>query len=121
MRRHPLGWPVVETRDIRDLVHFGEDDARRRTLLESMRLWSEVVCLQGNQRLGPMVDPDSDAFVAVLAGEVATQVGKDRRRMKQWESALVPATLELTLANASEEPAVVLIVAAPPPASAEIA
>jgi quercetin dioxygenase-like cupin family protein len=109
----------VETRDIRDLVHFVEDAPRRRTLLESMRLWSEVVCLQGNQRLGPMADPASDAIVAVLAGEVATQVGRDRKRMKQWESVLVPAASELTLANASEEPSVVLIVAAPPPASAD--
>jgi hypothetical protein len=32
---------------------------------------------------------------------------------------LVPAALELTLANASEEPSVVLIVAAPPPAPAD--
>jgi glyoxylate utilization-related uncharacterized protein len=68
-----------------------------------------------------MADPGSDAIVAILAGEVATQVGKDRKRMRQWESVLVPAASELTLANASEEPSVVLIVAAPPPASAEIA
>jgi glyoxylate utilization-related uncharacterized protein len=111
----------VETRDIRELVHFGDDAPRRGTLFESTRLWSEVVCLQGNQRLGPMTDPGSDAIVAVLAGEVAAQVGRDRSRLKQWESVLVPATLELTLANASEEPSVVLIVLAPPPASAEIA
>jgi hypothetical protein len=111
----------VEAKDIRELVHFGEDAPSRRTLFESGRLWSEVVCLQGNQRLGPMADPASDAVVAVVAGEVATQVGRDRKRMKQWESALVPATVELSLANASEEPSVVLIVAAPPPASTEIA
>lgn len=111
----------METRDIRDLVHFGEDAPRRKKLFESMRVWSEVVCLQGNQRLGPMTDPATDAIVTVLTGEVATQIGKDRKRMKQWESVLVPATSELTLANASEEPSVVLIVAAPPPASAEIA
>jgi quercetin dioxygenase-like cupin family protein len=111
----------VETRDIRELVHFGEDAPRRRTLFESTRLWSEVVCLQGNQRLGPMADPASDAIVTVLAGQVAAQVGKDRKRMKQCASILVPAAMELSLANASEEPSVVLIVAAPPPASAEIA
>lgn len=110
----------METRDIRELVHFGEDAPRRRTLFESTRLWSAVVCLQGNQRLGPMADPASDAIVTVLAGQVAAQVGKDRRRMKQWASVLVPAAMELSLANASEEPSVVLIVAAPPPASTEI-
>ncbi len=36
--------------------------------------------------------------------------------MRQWESALVPAGEELTLRNASEEPSVVLLVLAPPPA-----
>ncbi len=111
----------METRDIRELVHFGEDAPRRRTLFESTRLWSEVLCLQANQRLGPMADPASDAIVTVLAGQVAAQVGKDRKRMKQWASVLVPAATELSLANASEEPSVVLIVAAPPPASAAIA
>jgi hypothetical protein len=35
--------------------------------------------------------------------------------MKQWESLLVPAGTELTLKNASEDPAVVLMIAAPPP------
>ena len=111
----------METRDIRELVHFGEDAPRRRTLFESTRLWSEVVCLQGNQRLGPMADPASDAIVTVFAGQVAAQVGKERKRMKQWASVLVPAAMELFLANASEEPSVVLIVAGPPPASTEIA
>ena len=111
----------METRDIRELVDFGEDAPRRRTLFESTRLWSEVVCLQGNQRLGPMADPASDAIVTVLAGQVAAQVGKERKRMKQWASVLVPAAMELFLANASEEPSVVLIVAGPPPASTEIA
>ena len=111
----------METRDIRELVDFGEDAPRRRTLFESTRLWSEVVCLQGNQRLGPMADPASDAIVTVLAGQVAAQVGKERKRMKQWASVLVPAAMELFLANASEEPSVVLIVAGPPPASTDIA
>ncbi len=51
----------------------------------------------------------------ILAGEVSTQVGKGRGRMKQWESVLVPAGSDLTLRNASDEPAVVLLVTAPPP------
>jgi hypothetical protein len=38
--------------------------------------------------------------------------------MKQWDSLLVPAGSELTLKNASPDPAVVLLVAAPPPTPA---
>jgi hypothetical protein len=37
--------------------------------------------------------------------------------MKQWEAVEVPAGLELTVRNASEEPSVVLLVVAPPPAT----
>ena len=48
--------------------------------------------------------------------KIAAQIGKARARMQQWESALVPAGEELTLRNASEEPSVVLLVLAPPPA-----
>ena len=105
----------MKPRDIRDLVHFSDDEPRHETLFESEHLWSEVICLQGAQGLGPMADDASDAVLCVLSGEVATQVGKSRARMKQWESMLVPAGSELTVKNASEDPAVVLMIAAPPP------
>jgi mannose-6-phosphate isomerase-like protein (cupin superfamily) len=105
----------VKTLDIRDLVHFSDDEPRRKTLIEGERLWSEIVCLQQAQGLGPIRDDESDGILVVLAGEVATQVGKGRARMKQWEAVEIPAGLELTIRNASEEPAVVLVVVAPPP------
>jgi quercetin dioxygenase-like cupin family protein len=106
----------MKPRDIRDLVHFSEDEPRHETLFESEHLWSEVICLQGAQGLGPMSDPTSDAVLTVISGEVSTQVGKSRARMQQWDALLVPAGAELTLKNASGDPAVLLIVAAPPPA-----
>ena len=105
----------MKTLDIRDLVHFSDDEPRRQTLVEGERLWSEIVCLQAAQGVGPIRDDESDGIVVVLAGEVATQVGKGRARMKQWEAVDVPAGMELTIRNASEEPAVVLVVVAPPP------
>ena len=105
----------MKPRDIRDLVHFSDDDPRHETLFESEHLWSEVICLQGAQGLGPMSDPASDAILLVISGEVSAQVGKSRSRMKQWDAMPVLAGEELTLKNASEDPAVVLVVAAPPP------
>jgi mannose-6-phosphate isomerase-like protein (cupin superfamily) len=109
----------METRDIRDLVHFSDDEARHDTLFESEHLWSEVVCLQGAQGLGPLADATSDGLLAVLSGEIAVQIGKGRARMKQWESVLVPAGSQLTIRNASPDPTVLLLVTAPPPASAD--
>ena len=105
----------MKTLDIRDLVAFSDDEPRRRTLVDSERLWSEVICLQGSQGVGPLRDDGADGVVVVLAGEVATQVGKGRARMKQWEAVDVPAGLELTVRNASDEPSVVLLMVAPPP------
>jgi glyoxylate utilization-related uncharacterized protein len=113
--RAPLRWSFVKTLDIRDLVRFSDDEPRRSTVLDGERLWSEVVCLQGSQGLGPLRDETSDGLVVVLAGEVATQVGRSRARMKQWETVAIPAGEELTVRNASEEPSVVLLVVAPPP------
>jgi mannose-6-phosphate isomerase-like protein (cupin superfamily) len=101
--------------DIRDFVHFSEEGAQRRTLFETGQIWSEVICIQGAQGVGPMTDADSDAVVAVLAGEVSAQVGGGRVRIGQWESVLVPAGEQLTIRNASAEPAVLLLVLAPPP------
>ena len=106
----------MKTRKVTDLVHFEDDAARTEVLYETRQLFSQVVCVQGSQGIGPMSDANSDGIVVVLAGEIATQVGKARARMRQWESALVPAGEELTFRNASEEPSVVLLVLAPPPA-----
>ncbi len=106
----------MKTKDIRDLVWFSEDEARTDTLYESDQLWSQVVCLQKAQGIGPMTDAGADAIVTVLAGQVSAQSGKGRARMGQWESILIPAGTDLTLRNASDEPSVVLMVLAPPPA-----
>ena len=105
----------MKTRDVRDLVRFDEEDAHQETLYETDRLFGRVICLQEAQGVGPMGDATADAVCLVLAGEVSAQVGRGRSRMRQWESALVPAGSELTIRNASEEPAVVLLVTAPPP------
>ncbi len=105
----------VEARDLRDLVHFDEDGPHHATLFETDRLWSEVVCLDRNQSLGPISDRGSDAVVVVVTGRVVVQVGRSRKRREQWETALVPAASELSITNASPDPAVVLIVTAPPP------
>jgi glyoxylate utilization-related uncharacterized protein len=100
---------------MRDLVRFDDDAARTELLFETERLWSQMICLQGAQGIGPISDTGSDAIVSVLAGEIAVQVGKGRSRMHQWHSVLVPAGTELTIRNASDEPAVVQVIAAPPP------
>lgn len=114
-RRAPVRSAAVKPTDIRELVRFSDEEPRRSTLHESERMWSGVVCLQGPQGVGPLRDDASDGLVVVLAGTVATQVGKARARMGQWETVHVPAGEDLTIRNASDEPAVVLLVAAPPP------
>ncbi len=105
----------MEPRDLRDLVRFTEDGPHHEPLYEGDHLWSEVVCLDLNQGLGPIADPDSDAICLIVTGRVVVQVDRKRKRLEQWGTALVPAGSELTLTNATGEPAVVLLVAAPPP------
>jgi len=105
----------VDARDLRDLVRFDDDGPHHESLYESEHLWSEVVCLERNQALGTISDPDSDALVLVVSGRVVVQVERRRKRLEQWETALVPAGAQLTVTNATGDPAVVLVVAAPPP------
>lgn len=105
----------MKDRDLRDLVHFSEEGPRHASLYEADHLWSEIVCIQGAQGVGPISDLDSDAVCVVVAGRVAIQVDRDRKKVGQWHSVLVPAGSSLSVRNASPEPAVLLIVAAPPP------
>jgi hypothetical protein len=105
----------VDARDLRALVRFDEDGPHHENLFESDHLWSEVVCLDRNQSLGAIRDVDSDALVLVVTGRVVAQVNRGRKRLEQWETALVPAGSELTITNATEDPSVVLLVVAPPP------
>ena len=107
----------MQRRTVTDLVYFDEDHARTEVLHETNNLFSQVICLQEAQGVGPMSDPAADGLAVVLAGEVSAQVGKSRARLRQWESVLVPAGDQLTIRNASEEPSVVLLVLAPPPAA----
>jgi len=105
----------MKPRDVRDLVRFTEDEPARQTLFETERLWSQIVCIERNQTHGPISDVSADGLCLVLAGEVAVQIGRDRARMKQWDSIVIPAGDDLTVTNASVEPSVLLMVTAPPP------
>ena len=94
---------------------FSEDAPARHGLFATERVWSELICLERAQQLGPISDPASDSVFTVVAGEVVIQVDNGRKRLHQWGIALAPAHSIVTLTNASVDPAVVLVVAAPPP------
>jgi mannose-6-phosphate isomerase-like protein (cupin superfamily) len=105
----------VETRTLTRFVHFSPDGVRRETVFETEHLWTQILCFERNQRLGPVMDPASDAMFTVVAGEAVFLVDGDRKRLKQWGTVMVPSGAEVTLSNASVEPLVILLVAAPPP------
>jgi quercetin dioxygenase-like cupin family protein len=109
----------VKSANLTDLIDFSADGPRRTTFMESEHLWSEIVCLDKAQELGPMGDPKADGLFTVFAGEVVLFAGSRRKRMKQWDAVVAPAGTEVVLRNASSEPAVVLVVTAPPPAPAD--
>ncbi len=105
----------MKSENLRDFVHFSPEVVNRSTVFESGHLWSEVVCFDRNQGIGPVKDLDSDAVFTILAGEAVVQVNGRRSRLDQWGTVLVPAGAEVTLKNASVDPLVVFVVAAPPP------
>lgn len=107
----------MEEADLREFVEFEDGGVVRRTVFESERLWTQVLSLDVNARYGPVSDPGSDAVMTVVAGEAAVQVDRGRKRLKQWGSVLVPAGAQVMVSNASADPLVVLMVAAPPPVS----
>ena len=105
----------MENRSLKRYVHFSPDDAQRSTVFETERLWTEVLCLDRNQTVGPIADPASDAVFTIVAGEAVFIVDAQRKRLIQWNTVLVRAGSQVTVTNASPEPLVLLVVAAPPP------
>ena len=105
----------METADLTDFVRFSPDGPTRETIFESEHVWCQIICLDRNQSLGPIGDPRADGILTVIAGEAVIIVDRSRKRLKQWGAALVPAGAELVMTNASADPAVVLLVTAPPP------
>jgi mannose-6-phosphate isomerase-like protein (cupin superfamily) len=110
----------VLSRDLKDFVQFSPDGVRRETVFETGHLWTQILCFERNQHVGPMEDHDADGAFTVLAGEGVFIVDRKRRRLKQWETVLVPAGSSVTVTNASVDPLVLLLVTAPPPAARAI-
>jgi mannose-6-phosphate isomerase-like protein (cupin superfamily) len=100
----------VDTADLRDFVEFEEDGALSREVFRSDRLGARMISIDVNRAYGPAADPEAEAMLVILAGEAVFQVGRRRRRMKQWGSVLVPAGQEVVVTNASGDPLVVLLV-----------
>ena len=88
---------------------------RHEELFESEHLWSEVVCLDRNQALGTHRRPGLGCTRARRDGRVVVQQNLGRKRLEQWETTLVPAGSELTITNATGEPAGSCSSPAPPP------
>ena len=110
----------MESRDLKRMVHFTPDSIEREPVHETLRLWSELLCISGSQTMGPIRDHDSDAIFLIVAGEASFQIDGRRKRLKQWSTVLAPAGSEVVVANASVEPLVVLVTAAPPPVAREV-
>jgi len=106
----------VENRNLKRFVHFSPQEIQRETVFETPRVWTEVLCFDRNQTLGPITDEGSDAVFTIIAGEGVFIVDGRRKRLEQWGTVLVPSGAQVTVSNASAEPLVVLLIAAPPPA-----
>ncbi len=105
----------MDSRELTAFVHFSSAEVRRETVFESERLWCQVLSFERSQRIGPLGDARSDAMFTILAGEAVFQVNGRRKRLAQWGSILVPSGTRVTVTNASVDPLVLLLVAAPPP------
>lgn len=108
----------MERKDLTELVAFSETGAHHETVFRTQHLWSEIVCLDKNQTADPMTDPHADVMLTVVAGEAVVYLDRKFKRFKQWGATVAPAGTEVVIKNASSEPAVILIVAAPPPTDA---
>jgi mannose-6-phosphate isomerase-like protein (cupin superfamily) len=110
----------VEQQNLKRLVHFSADGVRRETVFETDRLWTQVLCFERNQTIGPITDPGSDGVFLIVAGEAVFLVDGKRRRLEQWGTVLVPAGAEVTVTNASVDPLVVFLMTAPPPVAESV-
>lgn len=110
----------MDQRNLKQFVRFSRDGVRRETVFESDRLWTQVLCFERNQSIGPVTDLESDGVFLIVAGEAVFQVDGRRKRLDQWGTVLVPAGTQVTVTNASVDPLVVFVMTAPPPAAESV-
>jgi mannose-6-phosphate isomerase-like protein (cupin superfamily) len=111
----------VDQRNLKQFVHFSRDGVRRETVFETGRVWTQILCFERNQSIGPLTDPESDGVFLIVAGEAVFMVDGKRKRLEQWGTVLVPAGAEVTVTNASVEPLVLFLLTAPPPITEQAA
>jgi mannose-6-phosphate isomerase-like protein (cupin superfamily) len=109
----------MDSGNLKRFVHFSAGEINRETVFETTRLWTQVLCFERNQSMGPIMDKEADAVFTIVAGEAVFTVGGRRKRLDQWGTVLVPAGSEVSVTNASVDPLVLLLTAAPPPVPGE--
>ncbi|WP_287370915.1 cupin domain-containing protein [Oceanithermus sp.] len=105
----------MEIRVLEELVEFGQEKMKKIPVFDSPHMFYDLYALLPGQMQKVHAHEGSDKVYLVLAGEVRVQVGEAQATLTTGQATRAPAGEEHGVWNASEQPAVLLVVMAPRP------
>lgn len=98
-----------------DVRRFDASKMQKVNLLETVRFFLDVYCLEPGQLQKPHRHEDADKVYVALEGEVLVRVGEDTGVLHVGDAVLAPAGLDHGVENQSGARAAVLVFMAPRP------
>lgn len=105
----------MEIRVLEELAEFSPEKMKKIPVFDSPYMFYDLYTLLPGQMQRVHTHEGSDKVYLVLSGEVRVQVADEQATLTTGQATRAPAGAEHGVWNASEQPAVLLVVMAPRP------
>ncbi len=100
---------------VTEKIRFADEAMQKIGLFETDRFCVDLSCLEPGQAQKAHAHAGSDKVYYVLGGRARVAVGPERQELTAGQAVLAPSGAEHGVANAAEEPLILLTFMAPKP------
>ncbi len=106
---------TMETRNIRDLIHFSEEKMQKLPVFESAKYFCDLYCLRPGQDQRIHSHAESDKIYFVLRGKGLFQIASEEKELAEGEFVIARPGQDHGVKNSSIEDLILLVFMTPRP------
>jgi quercetin dioxygenase-like cupin family protein len=106
---------TMETRNIRDLIHFSEEKMQKLPMFESAKYFCDLYCLRPGQDQRIHSHAESDKIYFVLRGKGLFHIAGEEKELAEGESVIARPGQDHGVKNSSVEDLILLVFMTPRP------